>query len=70
MWQGGELRDYQLDGLNWLARSWLTDSNAILADEMGLGKTIQCVALIGEVAALRLTQLAEGAWHFHSTQKG
>lgn len=34
---GGLLRDYQLEGLNWMIR--LTDNgiNGILADEMGLG---------------------------------
>lgn len=38
---GFELRDYQLQGLNWLANSWCTGTSVILADEMGLGKTIQ-----------------------------
>jgi SNF2 family DNA or RNA helicase len=42
----GKLRDYQLDGLNWLIYSWASDRNGILADEMGLGKTIQCTALL------------------------
>ena len=31
---GGKLRDYQLDGLNWLIYSWSKDHNSILADEM------------------------------------
>lgn len=31
---GGQLRDYQLDGLNWLVYSWSCASNCILADEM------------------------------------
>lgn len=44
---GGQLRDYQLAGLNWLVYSWARNYNCILADEMGLGKTIQCVAMIG-----------------------
>lgn len=35
------LRDYQLDGLNWLIHSWCKENSVILADEMGLGKTIQ-----------------------------
>lgn len=35
------LRDYQMDGLNWLIHSWCKDNSVILADEMGLGKTIQ-----------------------------
>jgi chromodomain-helicase-DNA-binding protein 1 len=30
------LRDYQLDGLNWLAHSWCRANSVILADEMGL----------------------------------
>ncbi len=39
---GGEftLRDYQLDGLNWMISLNETGINGILADEMGLGKTI------------------------------
>ncbi|KAK9824197.1 hypothetical protein WJX72_008454 [[Myrmecia] bisecta] len=45
--KGGTLRDYQLEGLNWLIYSWSTDNNCILADEMGLGKTVQCVSMIG-----------------------
>ncbi len=45
--QAGTLRDYQLDGLNWLVYSWYQDQNCILADEMGLGKTVQCVSLLG-----------------------
>lgn len=38
------LRDYQLDGLNWLVQSWCKDHSVILADEMGLGKTIQTIS--------------------------
>ena len=30
----GRLRDYQLEGLNWLIYSWSQDNNCILADEM------------------------------------
>lgn len=37
------LRDYQMDGLNWLIHSWCKDNSVILADEMGLGKTIQVI---------------------------
>jgi len=46
--RAGTLRDYQLEGLNWLIYSWMQNNNCILADEMGLGKTIQCVAFIGK----------------------
>ena len=49
--KAGKLRDYQLDGLNWLVYSWAKGNNCILADEMGLGKTVQCVAMVGEPAA-------------------
>lgn len=45
--RAGQLRDYQLEGLNWLIYSWMQNNNCILADEMGLGKTIQCVSFIG-----------------------
>lgn len=38
---GGELRDYQLQSLNWMIYSWMRNINIILADEMGLGKTVQ-----------------------------
>ncbi|XP_010557504.1 PREDICTED: protein CHROMATIN REMODELING 5 isoform X2 [Tarenaya hassleriana] len=45
--RGGKLRDYQLEGLNFLVNSWLNDTNVILADEMGLGKTVQSVSMLG-----------------------
>uniref|UniRef100_A0A8U8CG75 DNA helicase n=1 Tax=Geospiza parvula TaxID=87175 RepID=A0A8U8CG75_GEOPR len=41
-----ELRDYQLEGLNWLAHSWCKNNSVILADEMGLGKTIQTISFL------------------------
>lgn len=37
---GGTLRDYQIEGLNWLYKLYQANLNGILADEMGLGKTI------------------------------
>ena len=52
--RAGVLRDYQLEGLNWLIYSWLQNHNCILADEMGLGKTIQCVSFIGAHSPLFL----------------
>lgn len=39
---GGELKDFQLTGLNWLAYLWSKGENGILADEMGLGKVSYC----------------------------
>lgn len=41
-----ELRDYQLDGFNWLARLSHWGVGACLADDMGLGKTLQALAVI------------------------
>ncbi|KAG0298177.1 hypothetical protein BGZ96_001722 [Linnemannia gamsii] len=43
---GGTLKDYQMDGLNWLRYNHSKGVNSILADEMGLGKTIQMVAFV------------------------
>ncbi|CAH2054888.1 unnamed protein product [Thlaspi arvense] len=44
--QGGELRSYQLEGLQWMVSLFNNNLNGILADEMGLGKTIQTISLI------------------------
>lgn len=41
-----ELRDYQQDGFEWLARLSHWGVGACLADDMGLGKTLQALALI------------------------
>ena len=43
---GKQLRNYQLDGLNWLRLSFYVSRNVILGDEMGLGKTAQSVSLL------------------------
>lgn len=43
----GEMRDYQIDGLNWLVSLHENGISGILADEMGLGKTLQTIAFIG-----------------------
>jgi SWI/SNF-related matrix-associated actin-dependent regulator of chromatin subfamily A protein 2/4 len=44
--EGGELRSYQLEGLQWMVSLFNNNLNGILADEMGLGKTIQTISLI------------------------
>ncbi|TKR76891.1 hypothetical protein L596_017963 [Steinernema carpocapsae] len=44
---GGEMRDYQVRGLNWLISLQHNGINGILADEMGLGKTLQTISVIG-----------------------
>ncbi|XP_026539731.1 chromodomain-helicase-DNA-binding protein 8 isoform X2 [Notechis scutatus] len=46
---GNQLREYQLEGVNWLLFNWYNRQNCILADEMGLGKTIQSIAFLEEV---------------------
>ncbi|KAG8962877.1 hypothetical protein FRC05_005085, partial [Tulasnella sp. 425] len=44
--KGGQMRDYQLQGLNWMAALHYKGINGILADEMGLGKTLQTISLL------------------------
>uniref|UniRef100_A0A8C2EUT4 Chromodomain helicase DNA binding protein 9 n=1 Tax=Cyprinus carpio TaxID=7962 RepID=A0A8C2EUT4_CYPCA len=46
---GNCLRDYQLEGVNWLLFNWYNRRNCILADEMGLGKTIQSITFLEEM---------------------
>ena len=41
-----ELRDYQVEGFQWLARLAHWGVGACLADDMGLGKTLQALALL------------------------
>lgn len=43
---GGVLRNYQIQGMEWLVGLYENGINGILADEMGLGKTLQSIALI------------------------
>ncbi len=51
------LRDYQQQGLNWLAFLREFEFNGILADDMGLGKTVQTLThLLKEKEAKRLTK--------------
>ena len=44
---GGTMRDYQIQGLNWLISLYSNGINGILADEMGLGKTLQTISFLG-----------------------
>ena len=46
----GQLKGYQLKGLQWLANIYEQGLNGILADEMGLGKTVQAIALLAYLA--------------------
>lgn len=43
---GGQMRTYQLEGLEWLKTLWMNGLSGILADEMGLGKTVQAISMI------------------------
>lgn len=43
---GGQLKEYQIKGLQWMVSLYNNNLNGILADEMGLGKTIQSISLI------------------------
>uniref|UniRef100_A0A915MIE9 Uncharacterized protein n=1 Tax=Meloidogyne javanica TaxID=6303 RepID=A0A915MIE9_MELJA len=45
--KNGEMRDYQIRGLNWLIQLQHNGINGILADEMGLGKTLQTISVLG-----------------------
>ncbi|KAJ9103708.1 hypothetical protein QFC20_004712 [Naganishia adeliensis] len=47
--KGGKMRDYQVQGLNWMASLHHNGINGILADEMGLGKTLQTIAFLGHL---------------------
>ncbi|KAJ5820554.1 hypothetical protein N7474_006145 [Penicillium riverlandense] len=55
---GGELMEYQLDGVNWLYYMFIKQTNCILADDMGLGKTIQVIGLFATLIQ------KHGCWPF------
>jgi len=42
----GTMRDYQVEGLNWMINLYTKGINGILADEMGLGKTLQSISIL------------------------
>ncbi|KNC78025.1 hypothetical protein, variant [Sphaeroforma arctica JP610] len=46
MLENGQLKPYQLKGVEWMVSLYNNNLNGILADEMGLGKTIQTIGLI------------------------
>lgn len=45
--KNGTLREYQIQGLNWLISLHENRLSGILADEMGLGKTLQTISFLG-----------------------
>lgn len=46
---GATMREYQLDGLEWLISLYENGLNGILADEMGLGKTLQTISFLAHL---------------------
>ena len=40
------MREYQVEGLNWMISLYENGLGGILADEMGLGKTLQTISLL------------------------
>lgn len=46
MSQDMTLKDYQLDGVNWLSLRYRYGTSCILADDMGTGKTCQVIAFL------------------------
>jgi SNF2 family DNA or RNA helicase len=45
--QSGQMKDFQIQGLNWMISLYNQGLNGVLGDEMGLGKTVQSIAFIG-----------------------
>eukprot|EP00915_Cephaloidophora_sp_WS-2016_P001350 GHVH01001915.1.p1 GENE.GHVH01001915.1~~GHVH01001915.1.p1 ORF type:complete len:1196 (+),score=199.06 GHVH01001915.1:1841-5428(+) len=48
--ENATLKNYQVEGFNWLAALHDNNVNGILADEMGLGKTLQTICLLAYLA--------------------
>lgn len=59
------LRDYQVDGVNWLASTWYKKQSCILADEMGLGK-VRC--RIRSHCICRCCSLSHSVYDFQTVQ--
>ena len=47
---GGQLRDYQAEGVAWMLSNYVNKRSSVLADEMGLGKTLQTAAFASLLA--------------------
>ena len=52
---GGKMRQYQLEGLEWLKSLFMNGLSGILADEMGLGKTVQTISLIAFLKEMKVS---------------
>jgi SNF2 family DNA or RNA helicase len=60
-----KLRNYQLDGYNWMHQLYENGFGGCLADDMGLGKTLQTLALL-----LKLKRQKQGVIINHPLDKG
>ncbi|GAA6063350.1 hypothetical protein JCM10212_004371 [Sporobolomyces blumeae] len=49
--KNGTLKDFQVEGLNFLLDHWWVRKGCILADEMGLGKTCQIICFIAYLSS-------------------
>mgnify|MGYP002855959465 CR=1 FL=1 len=56
-----DLRDYQVDGYQWMARMTGWGAGVCLADDMGLGKTVQTIAFMLHTAEQGATLVAAPA---------
>lgn len=54
------LRDYQYEGVQWLAERGIAHGGAVLGDEMGLGKTLQALALLAGLRNARAVEEKQG----------
>ena len=61
---GGDLKEYQLAGLQWMVSLYNNKLNGILADEMGLVSSIQSSCLFFEEIARTATNVAFGFFGF------
>jgi superfamily II DNA or RNA helicase len=58
-----ELREYQRDGVDWLAFLSKQDLGGLLADDMGLGKTLQAMCVMGTPTLVVCPSSVLHAWH-------
>ena len=54
--QASQLRDYQVEGVEWLLKSRVQRQPCVLNDESGLGKSVQALAYIRMLHELRLSR--------------
>lgn len=58
---GGKMRQYQVEGLEWLKSLWMNGLCGILADEMDLGKAVQVISMIAFFKEKNISGLLERA---------